>query len=267
MSGLTLGKLQQHISRRRQAVAPTTIKKEIDTFRAAWNWGLRMKWVDVPFPSGGLIYPKTDEKLPFMTWEEIQRRIAAGGDADALNEALFLQPSEISELVTFAKTKKAQPWVYPAVVMAAHTGARKSEIMCVRLEDIDLADGVLTIREKKRAKGIRTTRRVPISTLLADVLKPLMERQKGKVYLFGDGDRPLSPQAMQKALTRALKGSAWAAVTWHTLRHSFCSALASKGIDQRLIDDFLGHQTEQQRRRYRHLLPNVTKAAVASVFG
>ena len=71
LSGLTLGKLQAHVNRRAKDVSPVTIKKELDTFRSAWNWGFRMKWVDMPFPSKGLVYPKTDEKLPFMTWEEI----------------------------------------------------------------------------------------------------------------------------------------------------------------------------------------------------
>jgi len=48
---------------------------------------------------------------------------------------------------------------------------------------------------------------------------------------------------------------------------SIISALASKGVDQRVIDDLAGHSTEQQRRRYRHLYPDVKKGAVISVFG
>ena len=50
---------------------------------------------------------------------------------------------------------------------------------------------------------------------------------------------------------------------WHVFRHSFISALASKGVDQRIIDDIVGHQTEQQRRRYRHLYPDVKQGADA----
>jgi site-specific recombinase XerD len=34
------------------------------------------------------------------------------------------------------------------------------------------------------------------------------------------------------------------------LRHSFISALASKGVDQRVIDEVVGHQSEEQRKRY-----------------
>jgi hypothetical protein len=38
--------------------------------------------------------------------------------------------------------------------------------------------------------------------------------------------------------------------------HSLLSALASKGVGQRIIDDLVGHSTQEQRRRYRHLFPD-----------
>jgi integrase len=42
---------------------------------------------------------------------------------------------------------------------------------------------------------------------------------------------------------------------WHVLRHSFVSLCASRGVDQRLIDEWVGHTTEEMRRRYRVLHP------------
>jgi integrase len=66
---------------------------------------------------------------------------------------------------------------------------------------------------------------------------------------------------------RALAGSKWAVVPgWHCFRHSFISLCASGGTDQRLIDEWVGHQTEEQRRRYRHLLPSTQREAIRSVF-
>ena len=53
----------------------------------------------------------------------------------------------------------------------------------------------------------------------------------------------------------------------HALRHSFISALASSGVDQRIIDEVVGHQSEEQRRRYRHLYPATIKDALRGVFG
>ena len=67
---------------------------------------------------------------------------------------------------------------------------------------------------------------------------------------------------------RTVADSKWQVLRgYHVLRHSFIWALASQGIDQRVIDEVVGHQSEEQRKRYRHLYPGVMKEAVQSVFG
>jgi integrase len=166
--------------------------------------------------------------------------------------------------MTFVKAKSAPDWFYPMILFAAHTGARRSQMIRARVEDVDLAGSVVTIREKKRVKCRLTTRRVPLS----DTLSPmLVEWLPGRHSLFGTGERPRSVQGTQKAYCRALKGSKWSVLKgYHCLRHSFISALARKVVDQRLIDEWVGHQTETMRRRYRHLTPNVQQEAMRSVF-
>ncbi len=73
---------------------------------------------------------------------------------------------------------------------------------------------------------------------------------------------------MHDHFKRSLKGSKWERLKGlHTLRHSFISCLAAAGVDQRIIDDFVGHTTDQQRQRYRHLFPDVKQKAISSVFG
>jgi integrase len=56
----------------------------------------------------------------------------------------------------------------------------------------------------------------------------------------------------------------WFKLGFHTYRHSFASNLASKGVDQRVIDEFLGHTTEAMRKRYRHLFPKDRRSAIES---
>jgi integrase len=51
------------------------------------------------------------------------------------------------------------------------------------------------------------------------------------------------------------------------LRHSMVSCMAAAGVDQRIIDDIVGHCSEDMRRRYRHLTPEVKSRSVAAVFG
>jgi hypothetical protein len=84
-------------------LSPATIKKELATLRAAWNWGIKMELVSGRFPHSGLRFAKSDEKPPFMTREEIERRIAAGGlqpyQIKELWDAMFLTLPEVEELL------------------------------------------------------------------------------------------------------------------------------------------------------------------------
>src|SRR5207302_10414113 len=110
-----------------------------------WRWLL---W----FPGTRLDYAKIEEGLPFMTWEKAERRIAAGDDPERIWECLYLRPAEITEMLEWVKARLVSPWVYPMFVFAAHTGARRSEIVRARASDVDLANAVMPIREKKRDK-------------------------------------------------------------------------------------------------------------------
>ena len=156
-------------------LSPATIRKEIVSLRTAWNWGARMGLVAGRFPYEGLRYPKSDEKPPFQTREEIERQISAGGLKPAqvkeLWEALYLQSHEISELLANAREHAAHPWVYPLIAMAAHTGARRSELIRMGVGDVDLDGGIVIVRERKRVKGKRSTRRAPLTPLLRTALQ------------------------------------------------------------------------------------------------
>jgi integrase len=246
-----------------------TIRKEIISLRTAWNWARRHLDLTVEFPGTGLDFAKTEESLPFMTWEEAERRIAAGDDPEKVWECVYLRPAEINELLAWVKSRPISPWVYPILCFAAHTGARRSEIVRVLPSDLDLAAGVVTIREKKRDKRKLTTRRVPLTPFLKEILASwLKERGSGKTLFCKNDGREISPREAMNYFDRALRTSKWGVLKGlHVFRHSFISALASKGVDQRVIDDMVGHSTDEQRRRYRHLFPDVKQKAVLDVFG
>ena len=146
-------------------------------------------------------------------------------------------------------------------------------------QDVDLEAGVITIREKKRVRGKVTTRRVPMSSRLREALAALpvdngrlfgklsvQAVQKGFMRVVGK-HRSGAKHAETKASKQAKRRTKWSVMKgYHVLRHSFISALANKGIDQRIIDELVGHQTDAMRRRYRHLYPQTVADAVRQVF-
>jgi len=288
---LAFADLQGHIDRRakkkghhKRPLSPVTLRKEMASLRAAWNWGVDAGLLQGHFPNRGLKYPKADEKPPFQTWDVIERQIARGGLSNAeqqmLWDALFLSLGEIDDLLGYIKTTAQHAFLHPMVCFAAYTGARRSEAMRAQIADLDLDAKTALVHEKKRAKGRRTSRRVPLPDPLVVVLKEWLAVHPGGPHLFCHGlavaysktkrtaPVPLTRNEANDHFQRTLEGSRWTKLRgWHVLRHSFVSNCAAKGVDQRMIDAWVGHQTEEMRRRYRHLFPDQQRQAIQLVFG
>ena len=131
---------------------------------------------------------RSTEKPPFRTIDEIERRIKAGGITTAqrkeLWESLYLRTPEIAELLAYAKEHAAHPWIFPMICMAAHTGARRSELTRMLITDVDFDGGSVTIREKKRVHGKDSTRRAPLTTVLKEALQAWLAVHPGGNTLF-----------------------------------------------------------------------------------
>jgi integrase len=249
--------------------SPATLKKEIVSLRTAWNWARRQLGVVEEFPGGKLDYAKIEEGLPFLTWDEAERRIAAGDDPEKVWDCLYLRPAEIIELLESVKARPVSPWVLPMFIFAAYTGARRSEIVRVLPSDVDLQNGFITLRERKRDKTKTTTRRVPITPALRESMAQWMEdRANGKTLFCKRDGKAIAPREAHNYFRRALLKSKWAVVRgWHTLRHSFVSACASCGVDQRMLQEWCGHMSPEMSRRYAHLWPSSQQEAIKTVFG
>ena len=245
-----------------------------------------MQLITGRFPAAGLTYPTFHDNPPFQTFEEVQRRIAAGGlkpvQIAELWDALYLTLPETKEILAHVHGAAAQPWLHPMLCFAAYTGARRAEMLRALVSDVDLDAQTVLIREKKRAKGRTTTRRIPLTPTLSQTLHEWIHDGKhpGGQHLFSQrvhvirsktkrtAPTPITEDEAHNHFKRVLRDTKWNVIRgYHVFRHSFISLCASRGIDQRLIDEWTGHCTEEQRRRYRHLFPTTQRAAIASVFG
>jgi integrase len=285
IQGLTLADLQGHVDRRRKkGVSPVTLKKAIATVRACWNWAVHGGLLKGTFPGRGLRFPKEEEKEPFRTFAEIEAIIAAENPdeerLEVLWECLYLTRPEIEEFLVHVREHGTLPWVYPMVAFAAYTGARRSEMLRALATDVDLAGRIVIVREKKRVKGKRSTRTAPLTPKLAVVLREWLAVKPESPFLFCQSQRvtrsktkrtgatPVTKDEAHDHFKRTVEDSKWKVLRgYHVLRHSFISALASQGVDQRVIDEVVGHQSEEQRKRYRHLYPGVMREAIEGVFG
>jgi len=154
-----------------------------------------------------------------------------------------------------------QPWVYPLFCFAAHTGARRAEMLRALATDVDFEGQTVLIREKKRAKGKTTTRPVPLTAFLGSVLKEWLAVHPGGPHLFSQSAGvvrsktrrlaalPVTHDEAHDHFKRTLAKSKWKVIRgYHIFRHSFISLAASRGVDQRLIDEWVGQDPRGQNR-------------------
>lgn len=157
--------------------------------------------------------------------------------------------------------------LYPIVVFALSTGARKSEALTLTMDDLDLRRGVAIFRNTKNGD----TRSVPIVGHLKTLLEQQVERvtkyfakletKPPKRWLFPrkDGQAPID---IRKAWENARDKAGLVDFRFHDLRHSTASYLAMNGASQLEIAEVLGHRTLQMVKRYSHLSESHVKGLI-----
>src|SRR5262249_40917808 len=133
----------------------------------------------------------------------------------------------------------------------------------------DFAANVVTLREKKRNRDKEETyRTVPLTPMLAEAMRAWFAvHPGGPLTVCTSTGKAYSKSLAARTFDRVLRMSTWDVLPgWHCFRHSFISNCVAKGVDQRLIDQWVGHTTEAMRRRYSHLIPKTSQEALQTVF-
>lgn len=260
-----------------EGVARETIRKELTTLRVVFVWGWAFKRQHATSPLSwkiaDLTLPKAHEKPSFQTWGQIARAIDRGGQtaaqAAAQWECLWLDQGQTVECLAWVQENARYSFLHPMFAFAAFTGARRGEIIRSERDDWDFEACLVSVRRKKADKAKSFTRRnVPIHPDLAEVMNNWFNNHPGGPWTIANEDGlPIGGRMATKYFRGAVKGGKWAVLHgWHTFRHSLASNMASAGVDQRVINEILGHHTEEMERRYRHLLPRRQEHALNALF-
>lgn len=182
--------------------------------------------LDIPFP-------RTEQKLPvILSTDEVLRFLSA---------------------ITSLK--------YRAILMTAYAaGLRLSEVINLRVTDIDSQRMVIRVRQGKGRKD----RYVMLSPVLLKVLRLYWQAARPTTWLFPSrvAGQPISDSAIQKACQSAARDAGLAKeVTVRTLRHCFATHLLEAGANIRLIQTLLGHRSVHTTQRYTHISTDVVCAA------
>lgn len=146
------------------------------------------------------------------------------------------------------------------------SGLRVSELVGLRLADLDLAVGVVRVLGKGHKERL-----VPLGDAAAQSLRayladgrPRLEKRRPSPHLFlGRHGRGLTRQMFWQLLRRSVRAAGITKpVTPHTLRHSFATHLLERGADLRSVQLMLGHADIGTTQIYTHL----TRAHLKAIY-
>lgn len=148
--------------------------------------------------------------------------------------------------------------LYPLMVMALGTGARRGELLSLKWKDVDLDRGVAIVHHTKNGER----RALVISGLAKQVLSEWSTvRRIGTDLVFpnhhGKATFP------QRAWEGARDEAGIEDFRFHDVRHCFASYLAMSGATLAELAEAMGHKTLAMVKRYAHLTDGHTANVVA----
>jgi integrase/recombinase XerD len=189
---------------------------------------------------------------------ELARRLVMARQPRKLPSVLT--PAEVQALLEAAPGPKAKA----AMAVAYGAGLRVSEVVALKIGDVDSARMLLCVEQGKGQKD----RHAMLSPQLLGILRAWWRdgRRHGVLmpggWLFPGRD-PLAPLTARQ-LGRIVHAAAAGAgiekrVSPHTLRHSFATHLLENGTDIRVIQVLLGHAKLETTTRYAQVATNTLK--------
>lgn len=148
---------------------------------------------------------------------------------------------------------------HKAIIMLAYSvGLRVSEVVNLKLTDIDSLRMLITIHQ---AKG-RKDRIVPLSEKVLGTLRAYFKAYKPKEYLFnGQFDIRYSATSCNQIVKQYLGRQ----YHFHLLRHSCFTSLLESGTDLRIIQKIAGHSSSKTTEIYTHVSNRILSKVVLPV--
>ena len=213
--------LVQHKDLEKEGKAAATISRELASIKAFFSYLVKERKINRD-PAEFLRAPKIERKIPvILTIEEIHALLAQPGNTTAKE----LRDKAMLELL-YA------------------TGIRVSELISLKLEDVNMQIGYITCHDGSK------DRMIPFGKGAKQALRTYLDKARSSLlkgraceWLFTNcSGQPMSRQGFWKLIKYyGEKAGIKEDITPHTLRHSFAAHLIGDGADIHAVQAMLGH--------------------------
>lgn len=132
--------------------------------------------------------------------------------------------------------------IQPIVEVALLTGMRRGEILNLRWEDINLAQGVIHVLKTKSGDP----REIPMAAKIRTLFNSLGNKDGGSLF-------NISTRILNTRFSKALNLAGITDFRFHDLRHTFASHFVMRTNDLPSTQKLLGHKSPRMTQRYAHL--------------
>ncbi|GGI95620.1 tyrosine recombinase XerD [Alicyclobacillus cellulosilyticus] len=222
--------------------ASATVSRSLASIRSFFHYLVREEALPVD-PTLHIDTPKLEKRLPrVLTEAEVERLLAAPDPTSPAG----------------SRDKAMLELLYA-------TGIRVSELVSLRLADLNLTSGFLRCLGKGGKERI-----IPVGEIAQRATvhylqfgRPQLVRGAMDHLFVNHHGHPLTRQGFWKILKKYARAAGiFTDITPHTLRHSFATHLLERGADLRAVQEMLGHADISTTQVYTHL----TRARMKEVY-
>lgn len=198
-----------------------TVSRSIASLRSFFQYLVRSRRIQKD-PTENLKPPKVEKKAPeILTVDEVDRLLALPDrrTAKGMRDRAMLQ-------------------------LLYTTGMRVSELVHLKMGDVDLEFGYLTCSDHDRERRIPLEQgtRIIVEEYLDSARMELLKGKESEYLFCNCSGTPMSRQGFWKVLKSYASGAGIEKdITPHTMRHSFAAHQLQKGTDLKRVQQMLGH--------------------------
>ncbi len=219
--------------RKLKPMSARSVRRKLSSLRAFFRYQMH-EGIRTENPTESVVVPKIGKKLPvfvpdYKMSELLDKKRAARDDFSVFRDLMIL-------------------------MMAYCTGMRRSELVGLKLADIDLSGGVILVNGKGDKQRL-----VPILEELSEEIREYLEVRNGKVdgrhsfFFITDAGAPANEKFIYRHVKKCLEEvTSSAKRSPHILRHSFATALLNNGACIEAIRKLLGHSGLSATQIYTH---------------
>jgi integrase len=176
--------------------------------------------------------------------------------------------------------------LYNAFVVNIDTGLRAGELLALTWDDVDLANGLITVnknimsvKNRDNGTGIKnmlivqdspkteaSNRTIPLTKRSLSILNEMYQRKTCDIVFASENNSYVSLRNYQRSFYKVLDKAGLEKCSPHVLRHSFVTRCFERNVQTKVISEMIGHaKLAHTTDIYTHVMLNVKRDAVSAL--